>query len=366
MALAFNGARPSGALAGHADTGADIDISGLTKTYGDFTALRNVDLSMRPGEFVAVLGSSGSGKSTLLMALAGFIQPDSGSIRVRGREVLGDPANRRGFGVVFQNYALFPHMTVFENVSFPLRLRKIARSEVARRTEQVLETVKLGGYGDRPIAALSGGQRQRVALARAIVYEPQVLLMDEPLSALDKSLREEMQIEIRELHEKLHITTLYVTHDQREALTMADRIAVMSKGEIMQIDTPERIYREPSSEFVARFLGEAVVFSRGDAGRAFSNLPPAPAANLDLVMIRGEDFRLEPAAREPCSQTTATVAAVVFQGDSWLARLTTAGGLPFDVRIQRADSRRVASLTGGAEVTLYVRHEDIHFLRVDP
>lgn len=354
-----------GALAGRAETGADIEISGLTKTYGDFTALRNVDLTMRPGEFVAVLGSSGSGKSTLLMALAGFIQPDSGSIRVRGREVLGDPANMRGFGVVFQNYALFPHMSVFENVSFPLRLRKVGKADIARRTEQALETVKLGGYGDRAISALSGGQRQRVALARAIIYEPQVLLMDEPLSALDKSLREEMQIEIRELHEKLHITTLYVTHDQREALTMADRIAVMSKGEIKQIGTPERIYRAPSSEFVARFLGEAVVFGRGDAERILSDLPAPPAGHLDLVMVRGEDFRLEPVAGEDCSRTEATVVAVVFQGDSWLVKLTAPNGLPFDVRIQRADAQHVAVLETGAQVTLHVRKKDIHFLRAE-
>lgn len=355
-----------GALEGRVETGADIEISGLTKTYGDFTALRNVDLTMRPGEFVAVLGSSGSGKSTLLMALAGFIQPDSGSIRVRGREVLGDPANMRGFGVVFQNYALFPHMSVFENVSFPLRLRKVGKAEMVRRTEQALETVKLGGYGDRAISALSGGQRQRVALARAIIYEPQVLLMDEPLSALDKSLREEMQIEIRELHEKLHITTLYVTHDQREALTMADRIAVMSKGEIKQIGTPERIYRAPSSEFVARFLGEAVVFARGDAERILSGLPAAPADHLDLVMIRGEDFRLEPVAGEDCCRTTATVVTVVFQGDSWLVKLTAPNGRPFDVRIQRADARHVAALASGAQVTLHVRQKDIHFLRAEP
>lgn len=354
-----------GAPAGRAETGADIEISGLTKTYGDFTALRNVDLTMRPGEFVAVLGSSGSGKSTLLMALAGFIQPDSGSIRVRGREVLGDPANMRGFGVVFQNYALFPHMSVFENVSFPLRLRKVGRADIARRTEQALETVKLGGYGDRAVSALSGGQRQRVALARAIIYEPQVLLMDEPLSALDKSLREEMQIEIRELHEKLHITTLYVTHDQREALTMADRIAVMSKGEIKQIGTPERIYRAPSSEFVARFLGEAVVFGRGDAERILSDLPAAPTGHLDLVMIRGEDFRLEPVAGEDCSRTSATVVAVVFQGDSWLVKLTAPNGLPFDVRIQRVDAQHVAALETSAQVTLHVRKQDIHFLRAE-
>ncbi|PZU19806.1 MAG: ABC transporter ATP-binding protein [Shinella sp.] len=363
MAFAFKEARLTGALTRHA--GADIEISGLTKTYGDFTALHDVDLSMKPGEFVAVLGSSGSGKSTLLMALAGFTRPDSGSIRVHGREILADPANSRGFGVVFQNYALFPHMSVLENVAFPLRLRKVPKEKAASRAKQALETVKLGGYGNRAITALSGGQRQRVALARAIVYEPQVLLMDEPLSALDKSLREEMQIEIRELHDKLHITTLYVTHDQREALTMADRIAVMSKGRIMQIDTPERIYREPSNEFVARFLGEAVVFSRAEAERLFSGVPLAPDANRELVMVRSEDFRLEPVLAEPCHQLKATVHAVVFQGDSWLVQLVTATGQPVSARIQRADAARIAELSEGEETVFHVRQSDTHFIRAD-
>ncbi|MCO5071447.1 MAG: ABC transporter ATP-binding protein [Rhizobiaceae bacterium] len=365
MAFGFDAARSAGASARNSGTGADIEISSLTKTYGDFAALRNVDLSMKPGEFVAVLGSSGSGKSTLLMALAGFIRPDSGSIRVRGKPVLGEPANARGFGVVFQNYALFPHMSVFENVAFPLRLRKRPKAEINERVEQVLETVKLGHFGAREISALSGGQRQRVALARAIIYEPQVLLMDEPLSALDKSLREEMQIEIRELHEKLHITTLYVTHDQREALTMADRIAVMSKGEIMQIDTPERIYREPSNEFVARFLGEAVVFARIDAEQIFRNLPQPVQPGRDLVMVRGEDFQLEPPLDERHCEISAITRAVVFQGDSWLVKLSTTEGLPFDARIQRADAQRVASLSAGDEAVLYIRHSDVHFIRED-
>ncbi|ATN37798.1 hypothetical protein ACO34A_28975 (plasmid) [Rhizobium sp. ACO-34A] len=363
MAFAFKEARLAGAPTRHA--GADIEISALTKTYGDFTALHDVDLSMKPGEFVAVLGSSGSGKSTLLMALAGFTRPDSGSIRVRGREILADPANSRGFGVVFQNYALFPHMSVLENVAFPLRLRKVPKEEIIGRAEQALETVKLGGYGSRPITALSGGQRQRVALARAIVYEPQVLLMDEPLSALDKSLREEMQIEIRELHDKLHITTLYVTHDQREALTMADRIAVMSKGRIMQIDTPERIYREPSNEFVARFLGEAVVFSRAEAERCFSGVPLASGPGQELVMVRSEDFRLEPVSGEHCHQMEATIHAVVFQGDSWLVQLVTATGQPVSARIQRADATRIGDLSAGSDAVFHIRQSDTHFIRAD-
>ena len=239
------------------------------------------------------------------------------------------------------------------------------KADILRRAEQALETVKLGGFGHRSIAALSGGQRQRVALARVIVYEPQVLLMDEPLSALDKSLREEMQIEIRELHDKLHITTLYVTHDQREALTMADRIAVMSKGEIMQIDTPERIYREPSNEFVARFLGEAAVFRRADAEQLFSSPALAPSPGRTLAMIRSEDFRLEPITCEACCTLRAKVHAVVFQGDSWLVQVVTATGLTVSARIQRADAERVSLLRVNDDAVFHVRQSDIHFIQAD-
>jgi len=235
-----------------------IDISGLCKSYGSFKALDDVSLNIAAGEFLTLLGPSGSGKTTLLMALAGFTRPDSGSIRFGDQEVIATPPNKRGLGMVFQSYALFPFMTVAENVAYPLKIRGISKSDQKTRAEHALDTCQLGGYGDRRINQLSGGQRQRVALARAMVFEPRIILMDEPLSALDKKLREHMQIELKALHQKLDATVVYVTHDQREALTMSDRIAVVNHGRIEQIDTPERLYRQPHSFFVADFVGESI------------------------------------------------------------------------------------------------------------
>src|SRR5690349_6391263 len=220
----------------------DITIRQLTKTHGPVRALDNVDLDVHAGEFLTLLGPSGSGKTTLLMVLAGFTRPDHGSVRFGPSEVVRLAPHKRDVGMVFQNYALFPHMDVAGNIGFPLRLRRLGREEVARKVEAALEMVQLGGYGSRRVDQLSGGQRQRVALARAIVFEPRIVLMDEPLSALDKQLRELMQIELRQLHRRLGMTTVYVTHDQREAITMSDRIAVMNAGRIEQIDRPEVLY----------------------------------------------------------------------------------------------------------------------------
>uniref|UniRef100_UPI002FCA56A5 ABC transporter ATP-binding protein n=1 Tax=Bosea sp. (in: a-proteobacteria) TaxID=1871050 RepID=UPI002FCA56A5 len=214
------------AAAGSA-TALPIAIRRLSKAYGVVPVLDEIDLDVRPGEFLTLLGPSGSGKTTLLMAIAGFLRPDKGSIRFGEREVVRLAPHKREIGMVFQNYALFPHMDVARNVGFPLRLRRVAAAEIARRVEAALEMVQLGGFGGRRIDQLSGGQRQRVALARAIVFEPRIILMDEPLSALDKQLRERMQIELRQLHERLGTTTVYVTHDQREALTMSDRVAIL-------------------------------------------------------------------------------------------------------------------------------------------
>ena len=220
-----------------------ISVSHVTKTYGKVHALNDVSLEVKSGEFLTLLGPSGSGKTTLLMVLAGFTRPDSGSLKFGDREVIRLAPHLRDVGMTFQNYALFPHMTVAGNVSYPLKLRKVSKGEIAERVENALETVQLVGYGDRRITQLSGGQRQRVALARSIVFEPRILLMDEPLSALDKKLRDQMQIELRHLHEKLGMTTVYVTHDQREALTMSDRIAVVNHGRIMQLAAPPRPLR---------------------------------------------------------------------------------------------------------------------------
>ncbi len=241
-----------------------ISISRITKRYGDIHALDNVDLEIRSGEFLTLLGPSGSGKTTLLMVLAGFTRPDHGSIKFGDEEIILKPPHTRNVGMVFQSYALFPHMDVAHNVGFPLKLRSVSKAEIAERVEQALNTVQLGGYGKRQINQLSGGQKQRVALARAIVFDPRILLMDEPLSALDKKLREHMQIELRHLHEKLGMTTVYVTHDQREALTMSDRIAVINHGKLMQLDTPREIYDRPANRFVADFIGESTFLKLED------------------------------------------------------------------------------------------------------
>ena len=240
-------------------TALPITIRGLTKKFGSLHALDSVDLDVKSGEFLTLLGPSGSGKTTLLMAIAGFNRPDSGSILFGEKEMILAPPHLREVGMVFQNYALFPHMSVAENVAFPLKLRKIAKAECEQRVEEALNTVQLSELGNRRIDQLSGGQRQRVALARAFVFQPRILLMDEPLSALDKKLREQMQIELKHLHRKLGVTTVYVTHDQREALTMSDRIAVINHGRLQQVDTPEVIYNQPANSFVADFIGESTM-----------------------------------------------------------------------------------------------------------
>ena len=240
-------------------TALPIYVSGLTKKYGSMFALDRVDLEVKSREFLTLLGPSGSGKTTLLMAIAGFNRPDAGSIRFGDTEMILTPPHRRNVGMVFQSYALFPHMTVAQNIAFPLKLRGVEEAEKAERVQQALDTVQLSEMGSRKIDQLSGGQRQRVALARAFVFRPQILLMDEPLSALDKKLREQMQIELKHLHEQLGVTTVYVTHDQREALTMSDRIAVINEGQVAQINTPHAIYNQPSNRFVADFIGESTV-----------------------------------------------------------------------------------------------------------
>ena len=246
---------------------------------------------------------------------------------------------------------------------YPLQVRGIKGQAARRKAEEALETVKLHSFADREIGELSGGQRQRVALARAIVFEPKVLLMDEPLSALDKTLREEMQIEIRELHNKLKITTLYVTHDQREALTIADRIAVMERGNILQFDGPEPIYRRPASEFVARFIGEAVIVPLSDLPQlALEGLPAVPDT-ASAMMMRSEDFCLSTDGQEDNWLTVQGILqSIVFQGDSWLLRVSLPNGQSVVARAQKQFRSNVASLQPGLEISLKIAHDDIHFL----
>jgi putative spermidine/putrescine transport system ATP-binding protein len=232
-------------------------FAGVQKTYdGVNRVVDHLDLDIHRGEFLTLLGPSGSGKTTTLMMLAGFEAPTAGEILLEGRAIGRLPPHRREIGMVFQHYALFPHMTVGENVAFPLSVRRLPKSEIATRVQRALATVQLGALAGRKPAQLSGGQQQRVAVARALVYGPKLVLMDEPLGALDKQLREQMQLELRRLHRELGVTMVYVTHDQSEALTMSDRIAVFHQGRIQQIGTPESIYERPANAFVARFIGE--------------------------------------------------------------------------------------------------------------
>ncbi|MGD9508475.1 MAG: ABC transporter ATP-binding protein [Geminicoccaceae bacterium] len=239
--------------------GSPVSFEGVTKHYGDFVALQPTDLAIEPGEFFAVIGPSGSGKTTLLGITAGFVTPSEGAVRVAGSDTVAIPPYRRNIGMVFQNYSLFPHMTVAENIGFPLRMRKVAKADIRERVEAALRMVRLEGYGERRPSQLSGGQQQRVALARAAVYEPGLLLMDEPLGALDKNLREEMQDEIKRLQTNLGATVIYVTHDQQEAASMADRVAIMRSGRVEQVGSPRELYERPNSHFVATFLGEATL-----------------------------------------------------------------------------------------------------------
>jgi putative spermidine/putrescine transport system ATP-binding protein len=243
----------------------DVRLRGLRKLYGEVVAVDGVDLDVARGEFFTMLGPSGSGKTTTLRLIAGFESPDEGTISLRGRDVSGEPPYARDVNTVFQDYALFPHMTVGENVAYGLKIKRIPRAERRTRVDEALETVQLAGYGGRRPAQLSGGQRQRVALARALVNRPQVLLLDEPLGALDLKLRQEMQIELKRIQREVGITFIYVTHDQDEALTMSDRLAVFNQGKIEQVGPPAEVYEHPTTEFVAGFVGVSNLLERDGA-----------------------------------------------------------------------------------------------------
>jgi putative spermidine/putrescine transport system ATP-binding protein len=303
----------------------NISIKSVTKTYGDFHALNDVNLEVNSGEFLTLLGPSGSGKTTLLMVLAGFTRPDYGSVKFGEEEVILKPPHLREIGMVFQNYALFPHMNVEDNIGYPQKLRGVSKSETKLSVDEALSIVKLDGLGKRRVGELSGGQKQRVALARAIVFKPKILLMDEPLSALDKKLREEMQIELRQLHDSLNITTVYVTHDQKEALTMSDRIAVINDGQLMQLDTPNEIYKRPNNAFIADFIGESSLLSvKVQGGAAYlgaseicANQTPDRDGDY-LLMVRPEKLFLAEKTEKDTNFFDGLVEESIFQGESQL------------------------------------------------
>lgn len=288
-----------------AGPGAALELRGLGKRYGGTAAVENVELNVASGEFLTLLGPSGSGKTTTLSMIAGFTEPTDGSVVCDGREITSVPPHKRGLGMVFQNYSLFPHLTVRENVEFPLRQRGVAKSERARRALAALELVELQARANVKPSQLSGGQQQRVALARALVFEPRLLLMDEPFGALDRALRERLQIELRRLHRELGITVVFVTHDQEEALTLSDRIAVFNAGRIEQVDTPKELYERPATLFVARFIGESNALSGRVSGGGFLSdggvrlpapeLPDGPA----VAVIRPERVRVGAAEAAP-------------------------------------------------------------------
>ena len=281
--------------------GAELKLSGLIKRYAGVTAVENVDVNVTSGEFLTLLGPSGSGKTTTLSMIAGFTQPTAGSVVCDGQEITAVPPHKRGLGMVFQNYSLFPHLSVRQNVEFPLRQRGVAKAERARRAMAALELVELEGRANAKPSQLSGGQQQRVALARALVFEPRLLLMDEPFGALDRALRERLQIELRRLHHELGITVVFVTHDQEEALRLSDRIAVFNEGRIEQVGSPEELYERPETLFVARFIGESNALNGQVTAGTFVSTSGVrmPAAGLPegqaVAIIRPERMRVSAA-----------------------------------------------------------------------
>ena len=287
-----------------------IRLSALTKTFGAINAVDNLDLDIAPGEFFSMLGPSGSGKTTVLRLIAGFEQPTSGTVSLFGQDVTAKAPFDRDVNTVFQAYALFPHMTVLDNIAYGLRVRGIAKKERRERAMAALESVRLASFGDRKPAQLSGGQRQRVALARATVVQPKVLLLDEPLGALDLKLREQMQVELKEIQRDLGITFIFVTHDQEEALTLSDRIAVFNNGRIEQLGTPAEIYGSPTSSFVASFVGTSNIFAPGESAALLGQQGTRSVRPEKISLVRAD------AAASALIDLPGTIAEVIYLGTS--------------------------------------------------
>jgi spermidine/putrescine ABC transporter ATP-binding subunit len=353
-------------------------LSQLTKRYGDVPAVDGVDLEVEPGEFVTLLGPSGSGKTTTLMMVAGFTPPTSGDIRVDGRSITGTPPDRRNIGVVFQSYALFPHMNVAANVGFPLRMRRLSRAVIAEKVVAALDMVRLGGLGDRMPRQLSGGQQQRVALARALVFDPGLLLMDEPLGALDRNLRDQMKEEITRLHRALGVTVLYVTHDQEEALTLSDRVVLMNRARIEQIGSAEELYERPRTGFAAEFIGESNLL-RGslgvERGRAWfvseagarlrgPDGAAAAAGGRGLFFLRPEKIALETGASAGGDEGAAgTVEELTYAGD--VTRYRVRVGARDTLLVKVANRSGAARAAVGERVRLRWDGDDARWLTLD-
>lgn len=337
--------------------GSDVYITDVSKSFGTFTALRDVSMVIRKGEFFSLLGPSGCGKTTLLRIIAGFDDPDGGDVCLDTTHVLNLPPNERHVNTVFQNYALFPHLTVFENVAFPLRLKKVPPGTIKAKVADYLELVQLGSHADKMPAQLSGGQKQRVAVARALINEPSVLLLDEPLSALDAKLRQHMLIELDAIHDKIGITFIYVTHDQQEALSVSDRIAVMNAGQVLQIGTPHEIYESPATGFVASFIGETNIFEGtvasvdgltitvdvGGLGTVLvtEDEPTKPGDKVHVVVrpekIRIDTVRPEPSSRKDINYLEGTVDEPIYSGSSTKYYVRHKSGVTLKVIKQHAN-----------------------------
>jgi putative spermidine/putrescine transport system ATP-binding protein len=322
---------------------AEIGAEGIGKTFGRFTALADVTLTIGRGEFLTLLGPSGSGKTTFLMILAGFEPPTSGSLTLDGRDMTQTPAEERAFGMVFQGYALFPHMTVEQNIAFPLRVQRRSPAEIRRRVAEMVEMVGLGGHGHKRPSGLSGGQQQRVALARALAYEPPVLLLDEPFSALDKNLRGQMQDEVRRLHRETGTTFVFVTHDQSEALALSSRVAIFEHGRLQQLAAPRDVYERPANRFVAEFLGDINMLppsldAHGRAsceGRAIRTTP-ATGTPTALLAVRPEYMTLHIAEPADRNALPATVSDLTYLGADTRLALRTKGDVPLILSVPTA------------------------------
>ena len=349
-------------------------IEGVRKQYGSVRALDGVGLAVEPGELLTILGPSGSGKTTLLKVVAGFETPDSGTVLLGGQDITSVPPARRNVGMVFQNYALFPHMTAAQNIAFPLEMRGMARPEIESSVGRALDLVALGGLGERLPRQLSGGQQQRVALARAIVFNPQLLLLDEPFGALDRKLREAMQLEVRHLQRRLELTTIFITHDQEEALIISDRVAVMRGGAIEQIGRPPEIYERPANSFVADFVGESnVLFGTVDARRG-DCLEIGIAAGLSIlargdepigtrvgVLVRPERLISGDAAGGTANLFRGRVLETVYVGNSRKYRIQLEAGRELLVRSAAMAERNPPGV--GDEIAVRFAPEDVHLFR---